>query len=704
VPDAADALIWQNAQLAKLEPEATPETWAKLDEKRADLSRTAAVRAGKTAVTSQMVEIDDNATAISVLLADKEDTNSARLQQINGLLAHKLGAGTFKMTLADSDDPLVLRSLTSTSLSEGDYVNHCFASGVPVPPAWGDPLWKEEKNAAQSNVLSPDFLKVASGFGDATVYTYTSAGFPGSGFGRGLCIALPRRVPGTNIASAIGIICQGNNSSKACFWDTRAGSSVPVTPSSPIPIVGADFVGGFDLVANGQGMCSDCHAGENAFVVHPTSQLANPGFANLRAFEYVQPHLAASWLQDRRPGRDLDIPVVGSGQQSCTKSQCHTKTGAGGRFPRFRTYNGYCSTIMGVKQSDRTLTTGFGALRMTMPPEAPNGSAYSFHRDKIRNEFCYTPLPTPTRFEPTLTKAHDNFSLSGEVPLMGDFNNDGKRDLVTFTLGSSSQVWVAISNGNTFNGGTQWISSFGVTGDIPVVGDFTGDGRDDIAVVQINSTRQTIVARSNGSNAFVSPGLWGGRTLPGQVPLVGDFNYDGKDDLVVITKGTTNDALVHLSNGINGFGPAVLWSDFISPGAEIPLVGDFDGDGFEDIASFTRGSSGDVFVSRAILDGFNSPEKWHDQFCFGNELPRVADINGDGLDDILTFLRGTSGDVYVALSNGNGFVGTALKWHELFGQNQELPFAGDMDADGDADLVLFQQGPSNDVQRAKAVP
>ena len=118
VPDARDAVIWQNAQLANLEPEATPKTWAKLDEKRADLDRTAAERAGKTAVTSQMVEIDDNATVISMLLADKKDPNNARLQQINGFLAHKLGAGTFAMTLSDSDDPLVLRNLTSTSASE----------------------------------------------------------------------------------------------------------------------------------------------------------------------------------------------------------------------------------------------------------------------------------------------------------------------------------------------------------------------------------------------------------------------------------------------------------------------------------------------------------------------------------------------------------------------------------------------------------
>ncbi len=53
--------------------------------------------------------------------------------------------------------------------------------------------------------------------------------------------------------------------------------------------------------------------------------------------------------------------------------------------------------------------------------------------------------------------------------------------------------------------------------------------------------------------------------------------------------------------------------------------------------------------------------KWHDSFCFQNELPLVGDFNGDGKADIATFTRGATGDVFVALSTGAAFTGTGVR-------------------------------------------
>ena len=43
--------------------------------------------------------------------------------------------------------------------------------------------------------------------------------------------------------------------------------------------------------------------------------------------------------------------------------------------------------------------------------------------------------------------------------------------------------------------------------------------------------------------------------------------------------------------------------------------------------------------------------KWHDNFCFGTEVPLVGDFNGNGRDDVAAFTRGSTGNAYVALSN-----------------------------------------------------
>ncbi|MEW1839195.1 FG-GAP repeat protein [Nonomuraea angiospora] len=65
--------------------------------------------------------------------------------------------------------------------------------------------------------------------------------------------------------------------------------------------------------------------------------------------------------------------------------------------------------------------------------------------------------------------------------------------------------------------------------------------------------------------------------------------------------------------------------------------------------------------------------KWHDHFAVGNEIPAVGDFNGDGRDDVVSFGRGTNGDVYVSLSDGGKFVQDGWIWHGHFAVNNEWP-------------------------------
>jgi cell wall assembly regulator SMI1 len=231
--------------------------------------------------------------------------------------------------------------------------------------------------------------------------------------------------------------------------------------------------------------------------------------------------------------------------------------------------------------------------------------------------------PCPAQFH-TAQKWHDFFGVGEEVVVTGDFNGDGKDDIVTFTRGNAADVFVALSDGTKFTGtGVKWHDYF---------------------------------------------------CAGNEIPLVGDFNGDGMDDIVTFTRGNTGDVYVALSDGKQFSGTGVKWHDYFCVGDEIPLVGDFNGDHKDDIVTFTRGNTGDVYV--ALSDGkqFNGTGiKWHDYFCVGNEIPLVGDFNGDGKDDIATFTRGTTADVFVALSDGGKFVGTADKWSDWFCQKDEVP-------------------------------
>jgi len=119
-----------------------------------------------------------------------------------------------------------------------------------------------------------------------------------------------------------------------------------------------------------------------------------------------------------------------------------------------------------------------------------------------------------------------------------------------------------------------------------------------------------------------------------QIPFVGDFDGDGTDDIIRF-KRAEGDVFVALSRPEKTrFGHGLLWHDNFCLDGETPLVGDFNGDGRDDIVTFKQ-DTGHVFVALSTKFGFwGDGWLWKYNFCYEGDTPLVGDFNGDGRDDI----------------------------------------------------------------------
>src|SRR5205807_1628421 len=145
---------------------------------------------------------------------------------------------------------------------------------------------------------------------------------------------------------------------------------------------------------------------------------------------------------------------------------------------------------------------------------------------------------------------------SGQYSLaLGDFNRDGRPDVVTANF-KSNNITVLLGNGAGGFGTIKTISlGAGVDGPVSVaVSDFNGDGKPDVMTANFNSNNITVLL-GNGAGGFGTPNTI---TLgaDGKNPYslaVGDFNGGGKPDVVTVNYSSDN-VTVLLGNGAGGFG------------------------------------------------------------------------------------------------------------------------------------------------------
>jgi hypothetical protein len=170
------------------------------------------------------------------------------------------------------------------------------------------------------------------------------------------------------------------------------------------------------------------------------------------------------------------------------------------------------------------------------------------------------------------------FQFGIPTPVVGDWNGDGIDDIGSFIASNATwQLHYGASAGIPDAG----VFLFGQPGALPVVGDWNGDGRDDVGTFDPKTTTWTLRLGASGGPATGGTFKFGAK---GTVPVVGDWDGDGRDGIGVYNKGNATWTLRNTASA----GVADAGTFKFGPKGTLPVIGDWNGDGRDGIGTFVQ--------------------------------------------------------------------------------------------------------------------
>ncbi len=300
---------------------------------------------------------------------------------------------------------------------------------------------------------------------------------------------------------------------------------------------------------------------------------------------------------------------------------------------------------------------------MLLLGEAKNSSALDHDADGKSDYIVYRPVDSfygnsvwfvnSSALSGTLVY---QWGLLGDIPVQGKFSGGAGSDLAIFR--PSQGIW-AIRNYSTdlkFSTAST-LYQWGLSGDQPFSCDVDGDsGRSDLTVYR-PTDGVWYTRKSSATTPFSTTAAqqWGG--VSGDVAIPRDYDADSKCDYTVFRSGSW---FVLLSSTSNTIGAVIPWGAT----TDVPVPGKYDNDSIEDFAVY-RPSNSTWHIRLSNLAGLTSRSL---QWGLTGDIPVPADYTGDGKTDIAVW-RPSTGTYYILTSESNYTTPRA----QQFGLNGDIP-------------------------------
>ena len=262
-----------------------------------------------------------------------------------------------------------------------------------------------------------------------------------------------------------------------------------------------------------------------------------------------------------------------------------------------------------------------------------------------------------------------------------DVNGDSRSDLVWRNADGSFATWLGQPSGSLVPHPGSAANVLAADWQIRGIGDFNGDGREDILWRHSSGEIGEWLGQSNG--IFTNNGGAAANPVDNSWSVAGvaDYNGDGRDDILWRhSSGAVGQWLGQPSGGfINNGGAA---ANAVDTSWSIVASGDFNGDARADVlwrhssgalALWQGSSSGALTNSGAVLAG--AP----------GLVVGAGDFNGDGRDDVL--MRAGNGSINLWLGQANGQFASLTPASQVLDLNWKIAGIGDYNGDGRDDLI-----------------